>query len=77
MESVEVDRPETTAVEIEIEEEKEPKEDNDGPTNTVHVQKEGSKQFFVLVRHAQRADDPTMSWEMKKKQQEIIIESDP
>ena len=31
------------------------------------IRREGAKQFFVLVRHAQRADDPTMSWEMKKK----------
>ena len=28
----------------------------------------GSKQFFILVRNGQRADDPTMSWELKRKQ---------
>ena len=58
-------------VEIDIEERKQ------GEEYQSHVQKVGSKQFFVLVRHAQRADDPTMTWEMKRKQQEIIIESDP
>lgn len=42
-----------------------------------HVQQVGSKQFFILVRHGQRADDPTMNWELKRKQEEIIIESDP
>lgn len=31
----------------------------------------------MLVRHGQRADDPTIPWEQRKKQDEIIIESDP
>ena len=41
------------------------------------LEQAGSKQFFCLVRHSQRADDPTMAWELKKKQEEVIIECDP
>jgi hypothetical protein len=44
---------------------------------TKRNKEDGSKQFFCLVRHSQRADDPTMPWELKKKQEEVIIECDP
>jgi len=35
------------------------------------------RHFFILVRHAERADDPTIEEAIRKKQDEIVLEYDP
>jgi hypothetical protein len=35
------------------------------------------KEFMIVVRHAQRADDPSLPHDLRTKQSEILLDCDP